>query len=111
MKHAAVVMMDLDNLKRTNDTFGHEWGDRYIHEAAVCFLRSIPEETLCARVSGDEFTILVSAGTTAARRPQQAIDRLVAGVRKQPLRPARRHGDDASASPAALPGTRTTARR
>lgn len=38
MKHAAVVMMDLDNLKRTNDTFGHEWGDRYIHEAAVCFL-------------------------------------------------------------------------
>ena len=52
-------MMDLDNLKRTNDSFGHEWGDRYIHEAAACFLPQHSEDgTLCARVSGDEFTIL-----------------------------------------------------
>lgn len=79
MKHAAVVMMDLDNLKRTNDTFGHEWGDRYIHEAAVCFLRSIPEETLCARVSGDEFNILFY-GYDSREAVQQAIDRLISGV-------------------------------
>lgn len=79
MKHAAVVMMDLDNLKRTNDTFGHEWGDRYIHEAAVCFLRSIPEETLCARVSGDEFNILFY-GYDSREAVQEAIDRLISGV-------------------------------
>lgn len=79
MKHAAVVMMDLDNLKRTNDTFGHEWGDRYIHEAAVCFLRSIPDGTLCARVSGDEFNILF-CGYDSREAVQRAIDRLVSGV-------------------------------
>lgn len=79
MKHAAMVMMDLDNLKRTNDTFGHEWGDRYIHEAAVCFLRSIPEETLCARVSGDEFNILFY-GYDSREAVQEAIDRLISGV-------------------------------
>lgn len=79
MKHAAVVMMDLDNLKRTNDTFGHEWGDRYIHEAAVCFLRSIPEGTLCARVSGDEFNILF-CGYDSREAVQRAIDRLVSGI-------------------------------
>ena len=79
MKHAAVVMMDLDNLKRTNDTFGHEWGDRYIHEAAVCFTRNIPSGTLCARVSGDEFNILF-CGYDSREEVQRAIDRLVAGV-------------------------------
>lgn len=79
MKHAAVVMMDLDNLKRTNDTFGHEWGDRYIHEAAVCFLRSIPDGTLCARVSGDEFNILF-CGYDSREAVQRAIDRLVSGI-------------------------------
>ena len=26
-------MMDLDNLKYTNDTFGHDWGDEYIRQA------------------------------------------------------------------------------
>lgn len=79
MKHAAVVMMDLDNLKRTNDTFGHEWGDRYIHEAAVCFLRNIPDGTLCARVSGDEFNILF-CGYDSREAVQRAIDRLISGV-------------------------------
>ncbi len=79
MKHAAVVMMDLDNLKRTNDTFGHEWGDRYIHEAAVCFLRNIPDGTLCARVSGDEFNILF-CGYDSREAVQHAIDRLVSSV-------------------------------
>lgn len=79
MKHAAVVMMDLDNLKRTNDTFGHEWGDRYIHEAAVCFTRNIPDGTLCARVSGDEFNILFY-GYDSREEVQRAIDRLISGV-------------------------------
>ena len=79
MKHAAVVMMDLDNLKRTNDTFGHEWGDRYIHEAAVCFLRNIPDGTLCARVSGDEFNILF-CGYDSREDVQRAIDRLISGI-------------------------------
>ena len=79
MKHAAVVMMDLDNLKHINDTFGPEWGDRYIHEAAICFTRNIPDGTLCARVSGDEFNILIY-GYETREEVQRVIDRLISGV-------------------------------
>ncbi len=56
--HAALLMIDLDNLKRTNDTFGHDWGDAYIRQAGRCFISSVPAKTLCARISGDEFNLL-----------------------------------------------------
>ena len=58
MKHAALVMIDLDNLKTTNDRFGHNFGDLYIQTAARCFQDNTPERTLCARMGGDEFLIL-----------------------------------------------------
>lgn len=56
--HAALLMIDLDNLKRTNDTFGHDWGDAYIRQAGRCFISSVPAKTLCSRISGDEFNLL-----------------------------------------------------
>ena len=58
LKEAAMVMLDLDNLKDINDEYGHDWGDKYIYQAARCFESSVPEETLVARVSGDEFYLL-----------------------------------------------------
>lgn len=58
LKVAAFVMIDMDNLKYTNDTFGHDFGDRYIHEAGRGFAEYVPEGTLCSRISGDEFNLL-----------------------------------------------------
>lgn len=55
LKTAAMVMIDLDNLKITNDTYGHDCGDKYIKSAAQHFLSSVPAETIVARISGDEF--------------------------------------------------------
>lgn len=58
LKTAAVLMMDLDNLKIINDTFGHSVGDLYIQKASACFYHNVPERTLVARISGDEFILL-----------------------------------------------------
>ena len=55
MKHAALLMLDLDNLKQLNDTYGHDWGDQYIRHAARCLEECTPPGTLCGRRSGDEF--------------------------------------------------------
>lgn len=46
--HAALLMMDMDNLKQINDTFGHDWGDRYINLAGQCFAQTLPQNTICA---------------------------------------------------------------
>lgn len=52
---SAVIMWDLDNLKYINDTYGHEYGDIYIREAAKVFAYLEQHNGLVARRSGDEF--------------------------------------------------------
>lgn len=59
LKHTALLMIDLDNLKNINDAFGHGWGDRYIRQAAACMINNMPPRCICARVSGDEFFVLL----------------------------------------------------
>ena len=55
---AALLMMDLDNLKHINDTYGHDWGDQYIHRTGLCLAENTPTGTVVARLSGDEFMLL-----------------------------------------------------
>lgn len=55
---AALLMMDLDNLKHVNDTYGHDWGDQYIHRTGLCLAENTPAGTVVARLSGDEFMLL-----------------------------------------------------
>ena len=57
IKIAALLMLDLDNLKYINDSYGHEIGDNYISKAAETFVNSTPENTIISRISGDEFFV------------------------------------------------------
>ena len=51
----AVVMMDADGLKETNDTYGHDKGDLYLKKIAD-ILQTFPKEHIVpARLGGDEF--------------------------------------------------------
>jgi diguanylate cyclase (GGDEF)-like protein len=56
---AAVLMLDVDNFKIVNDTFGHAYGDDLLKAigsriASICEVRSI-----IARLGGDEFAVLL----------------------------------------------------
>ena len=57
--HAAcVLMIDLDELKRTNDVLGHEAGDRLIEATALALRGATRSQDVVARVGGDEFVVL-----------------------------------------------------
>lgn len=58
IKHAALVMIDLDNLKYINDTYGHEWGDEYLKCASGILKELRDKNAIVSRMSGDEFNIL-----------------------------------------------------
>lgn len=54
-----LVMMDLDDLKKQNDCFGHEAGDRLIRGAAVTIRKAFGKEVDLFRFGGDEFIALL----------------------------------------------------
>lgn len=61
-----VVMMDLNNLKKCNDTRGHEEGDAYIKASVELILQTLGTLGNCYRLGGDEFCVLIHGGTPKA---------------------------------------------
>jgi diguanylate cyclase (GGDEF)-like protein len=53
-----LVMLDLDNFKAVNDTFGHLSGDAVLTQTAKCLVNSIRKDDSVYRYGGEEFAIL-----------------------------------------------------
>lgn len=56
----AILFIDLDDFKQVNDTLGHSAGDQFIKSAANFIRSSVSEIDTVARLSGDEFIILLN---------------------------------------------------
>ena len=76
---AAVIMLDLDNLKFLNDNYGHDCGDGYIRAFAESLRLFGQEKSLVARRSGDEFYVLLYGGQSKEEL-RQRIRRAWAGI-------------------------------
>lgn len=55
----ACVLIDLDDFKHINDTFGHPTGDRLLAELGDLLLRSVRDVDIVARYGGEEFALLL----------------------------------------------------
>lgn len=58
-----VIMLDLDDFKLVNDTFGHKLGDRMLREVAGLVHAQLREYDFLARYAGDEFVAIVNDAT------------------------------------------------
>lgn len=59
LKNAALIMLDLDNLKFINDTYGHDCGDNYIKAMSSVLKKLNFPNVLKSRMSGDEFYVFI----------------------------------------------------
>jgi diguanylate cyclase (GGDEF)-like protein len=78
----SLLLLDLDNLKDINDTYGHSTGDHALCKVATALAAAIRPYDLCVRYGGDEFIVVLSGcGRDEAEAKlvelQQAIDAIV----------------------------------
>lgn len=73
---AAVAFVDLDGMKRINDDFGHQAGDRALKVTANILRATFRNADVLARLGGDEFVVLaigVDAATVSDLRQRMEI--------------------------------------
>jgi diguanylate cyclase (GGDEF)-like protein len=60
----SILLLDLDNFKKYNDTFGHLAGDRLLVHAAELIQSAIRSSDLAFRYGGDEFAVILPNSST-----------------------------------------------
>ncbi|MCK8072532.1 diguanylate cyclase [Vibrio sp. 1CM23M] len=58
-QHFAVIYLDLDGFKEVNDNYGHDAGDEILKEVSNRLLSKVRAGDLVARLSGDEFVLII----------------------------------------------------
>jgi diguanylate cyclase (GGDEF)-like protein/putative nucleotidyltransferase with HDIG domain len=78
----SLLVMDLDNFKEINDTYGHHVGDRALRDVAAVLRAGIRPYDICVRYAGDEFIVVLSGcGADEAEHKRLELQRGVDAVR------------------------------
>lgn len=86
----ALALLDLDNFKRINDTYGHQVGDEVLRKTAARLTAAVRNVDVTCRIGGDEF-LIVMADTDAdlaqrvAERVRRAVTETSIATREGPL--------------------------
>lgn len=110
IRPTVLYMFDLNDLKKCNDNFGHEYGDRYIKMIAEGLRQIFEGDGDCYRIGGDEFCVIMPfVSLEAVLEKLNRLDAYVAELRKQdfvvPVSVARGYAVYDSATDATLEDT------
>ena len=79
----AVMILDIDNFKRVNDTFGHLQGDSVLREVAARTQQSVRKSDIVARYGGEEFVVIMPQTSQSQSSPQ--AERLLHEISDRPF--------------------------
>jgi diguanylate cyclase (GGDEF)-like protein len=77
----SLIVVDVDGLKKVNDTQGHNVGDVLLRQAAQVMQTTFRPEDMIARIGGDEFVVILPETDKSA--VQTAVQRLIKNLEQQ----------------------------
>ncbi len=78
-----LFMIDMDNFKQINDTYGHSIGDKVIQGLTECVQKSVSKVDMFARLGGDEFVLILTG--ISAHQAHQQLKQLMLNVQEASL--------------------------
>lgn len=90
-KPAALLMINVDGLRQINEKWGNQAGDQALAEIAAILRQSLRHDDIAARLSGDEFGLVIPRINESNAR--YVADRLRRAVANLDFRPAGRRRD------------------
>jgi diguanylate cyclase (GGDEF)-like protein len=84
-QEASVMILDLDNFKTINDSFGHAAGDHILQKTADACKEHLRTNDIFGRIGGEEFAVLMPAcnaetATALAEKCRAAVEAIAAEV-------------------------------
>jgi diguanylate cyclase (GGDEF)-like protein len=80
----ALLVVDIDDFKIVNDTYGHDFGDKVIQEVAKILKESIDSHSIVSRWGGEEYLVLFTSYD--AERLHKTAKQIVETISKQIIR-------------------------
>lgn len=88
----SVIMVDADGLKKINDTYGHDIGDRLIRIVALCITKAVGKNGSVYRTGGDEFVVVIKS------KDRSLLERIDSDIHKNLSEEDKKYEFDISAS-------------
>ena len=79
-KDFSLILFDIDHFKSVNDTYGHPVGDEVLKIVSLRTKNVVKEDTLVARIGGEEFVIMITANRDYARKTALRVKNHIAAT-------------------------------
>jgi diguanylate cyclase (GGDEF)-like protein/PAS domain S-box-containing protein len=79
----SLLILDIDDFKRYNDTYGHQCGDMVLRQLAALIRRNVRAIDTLARYGGEEFAVILP--NTCTREAAEVAERICTAVRTTPF--------------------------
>ena len=102
-----IAIIDVDDFKTINDTYGHMFGDEVLYKVADILRDAVGSRGLCGRIGGDEFLIFME-GITSEEFAVRRMKNLQQYLRELPIEELEEHTLTCSMGAAFMPKDGTT---